>query len=77
MPVFSPYSQFRATLGRFFGNYFFWAIKPAQKLHGTLDPPTAHVLGSGPVGDDDLWYHHILGTLRSVFFLHPPSQPAS
>ena len=24
-------------------------------------------LGSGPVGDDDLWYHHILVTLCSFF----------
>ena len=27
----------------FFGDYFFWAIEPAQKLHGTLDPPAAHL----------------------------------
>ena len=24
------------------------------------------LLGSGPVGDDDLWYHHVPGMLRSV-----------
>ena len=42
MPVFAPYSQFSAILGRFFGNYFFWAIELAQKLHGTLDPPAVH-----------------------------------
>ena len=31
-------------------------------------------LGSGLVGDDDLWYHHIPDTLCfSVFFLNPPS----
>ncbi len=42
MPVFAPYSRFSAILGRYFGNYFFWAIKPAQKLHATLDPPAAH-----------------------------------
>ena len=41
MPVSAPYSQFSAILGRFFGDYFFWAIEPAQKLHGTLDPPAA------------------------------------
>ena len=33
------------------------------------------LLGSGPVGDDDLWYHHIPGTLRFLFF--PPSPGAS
>ena len=43
MPIFAPYSQFSAILGHFFGHYFFWAIKPAQKLHGTLDPPAAHL----------------------------------
>ena len=42
MPVFAPYSRFSAILGRFFGDYFFWAIEPAQNLHGTLDPPAAH-----------------------------------
>ena len=42
MPVSAPYSQFSAILGGFFGDYFFWAIEPAQKLHGTLDPPAAH-----------------------------------
>ena len=42
MPVFAPYSRFWAILSCFFGDYFFWAIEPAQKLHGTLDPPAAH-----------------------------------
>ena len=31
-----------AILSCFFGDYFFWAIEPAQKLQGTLDPPAAH-----------------------------------
>ena len=39
------------------------------------------LLDSGPVGDDDLWYHHIPGTLRSVFlsvfFSVPPLRPPS
>ena len=30
-----------------------------------------YFLGSGSVGDDDLWYHHIPGRLRS-FCLFPP-----
>ena len=31
------------------------------------------LLGSGPVGDDNLWYHHIPGTLNSLsFFLVLP-----
>ena len=38
--------------------------------------PAGPCLGSGPVGDDDLWYHHIPGTLRSVCLsvclLRPP-----
>ncbi len=42
MPVSAPYSQFSAIFSCFFGHYFFWAIEPAQKLHGTLDQPTAH-----------------------------------
>ena len=42
MPVFAPYSRFSAILGRFFGDYFFWAIEPAQKLHGILDLPAAY-----------------------------------
>ena len=32
-------------------------------------------LGSGPVGDDDLWYHQIPGTLHSLFFLRFPPSP--
>ena len=44
VPVFAPYSQFWAILSCFFGDYFFWAIKPAQKPHSTLDPPAAHFL---------------------------------
>ena len=35
-------------------------------------------LGSGPVGDDDLWYHHIPGTLRFYFYFYfyfSPSPP--
>ena len=32
-------------------------------------------LGSGPVGDDDLWCHHIPGILRSVSLFFPPSPP--
>ena len=27
----------------FFGDDSLWAIEPAQKLHGTLDPPAAHL----------------------------------
>ena len=41
MPVSAPYNQFSAILGGFFGNILLWAIEPAQKLHGTLDPPAA------------------------------------
>ena len=46
-----------------FGN-----LKCAQQGKGTADHywPWTVFLGSGPVGDDDLWYHHIPGTLRSV-----------
>ena len=43
MPVLAPYSRFWAILSCFFGDYFFWAIEPAQKLHGTLDPLAAHL----------------------------------
>ena len=31
-----------AQNSHFFGNILLWAIEPAQKLHGTLDPPAAH-----------------------------------
>ena len=30
------------------------------------------LLGSGPVGDDDLWYHHI-GRFSPFFFSFPSS----
>ena len=40
--------------------------------------PYAPFLGSGPVGDDDLWYHHILVTLCSVFLsVSIPPRPLS
>ena len=65
MPVFAPYSQFSAILGRFFGNYFFRAIKPAQKLHGTLDPPAAHFFVT-----DMIWKNNVICPflLRKVDF---------
>ena len=31
-----------------------------------------YFLGSSDVGDDDLWYHRILGTLCSLFFGQRP-----
>ena len=43
-----------------------WAVARKQTAYQVL-------LGSGPVGDDDLWYHHIPGTLR--FILFSPSPP--
>ena len=45
---------------------------PHRQLGGTTKNM---LLGSGPVGDDDLWYHHIPGMLRYYFFFffHSPA----
>ena len=34
--------------------------KRQNKTELVNDASSSHFLGSGPVGDDDLWYHHIL-----------------
>ncbi len=42
------------------------AVKPPEALtHGYV-----HFLGSGPAGNDDLWYRHIPGMLRFLFFIY-------
>ena len=42
-------------------------INETSEAEGTADHVTLlQLFGSGPVGDDDLWYHHILVTLCSL-----------
>ena len=42
-----------------------------ETSHQEVLCPALLFLGSGPVGDDDLWYHHIPGTLRSLYLFSP------
>ena len=84
MPLFAPYSQFWAILSCFFGDYFFWAIEPAQKLHGTLDPPAAHLFcyqydlkkqGYMPVFAPYSQFWAILGRFFVTIFFGPSNPP--
>ena len=50
-------------------------INPKYSHFLTRVSPSHYFLGCGSVGDDDLWYQHIVGML--CFFLHPPPGPPS